>query len=65
MKEIGGYLNLELSSHGTFPHAGGVLLNSGSNALEYILRTLVDIKCVWLPFFTCHILTKPFVNVGL
>jgi len=65
MREIGGYLNLELSNYGSFPHADGVLVNSGSNALEYALHTLADVRCIWLPYFTCHILLKPLNNMGV
>lgn len=60
MKEIGGYFELELTDRGGFPHDDGILVNSGSNALEYILRSLGDVKCVWMPYFTCSIVLKPF-----
>ena len=65
MKEIGGYFELELTDRGNFPHNDGVLVNSGSNALEYILRSLGDVKCVWVPYFTCSIILKPFKNTGI
>ena len=65
MKEIGGYFELELTDRGGFPHDDGILVNSGSNALEYILRSLGDVKCVWVPYFTCSIVLKPFKNTGI
>lgn len=65
MKEIGGYFELELMDRGGFPHDDGILVNSGSNALEYILRSLGDVKCVWVPYFTCSIVLKPFKNTGI
>ena len=65
MKEIGGYFELELTDRGGFPHDDGILVNSGSNALEYILRFLGDVKCVWMPYFTCSIVLKPFKNTGI
>ncbi len=40
---IGGYFELELSDRGAFPCQDGVLLNSGRNALEYILRSIPTI----------------------
>ena len=38
--EIGGYFSLELNQRekNSF-HSGGIYLNSGRNALEYILRS--------------------------
>lgn len=65
MKEIGGYFELELTDRGGFPHDDGILVNSGSNALEYILRSLSEVKCVWIPYFTCSIVLKPFKNTGI
>ena len=54
MKEIGGYFSLELSSVGNMPHFEGVLLNTGRNALEYILRTMLpNVSKLYLPYFTC------------
>ena len=48
-KAIGGYFNLELVSHGSFPHDDGILLNTGRNAIEYILRSLGEVKHVYVP----------------
>jgi len=64
-KEIGGYFCLELHNRGNMPHKKGIFLNSGSNALEYILRSLYNIKCVWIPYFTCSIISKPFKNTNI
>lgn len=65
MKEIGGYFELELMDCGDFPHLGGVLVNSGRNALEYILKSLNGIRCVWIPYFTCHTVLRPFEKIGI
>ena len=45
MQAIGGYFELadcEVSKG--FPHQDGILLNTGRNALEYILRCIGDVK---------------------
>ena len=40
MDAIGGYFELaDCEQADNFPHINGVLLNTGRNALEYILRT--------------------------
>ena len=59
-KPIGGYFELELPhNHKTFPHSDGVLLNSGRHSLEYILRSLGEIKHLWIPYFTCDVVMQP------
>ena len=41
MQAIGGYFELADSEVGNgFPHQDGILLNTGRNALEYILRCI-------------------------
>lgn len=51
MKEIGGYLELDMNT-GFMLHQDGILLNCGRNALAYLL-TAKDIKRIWLPYFLC------------
>lgn len=65
MKEIGGYLSLELQNRNRFPHSEGVLLNTGRNALEYILRTLQIVKKLYIPYFTCHTVLQPVKLLGI
>lgn len=65
MKEIGGYFSLELTDRGDFPNIRGILVNSGSSALEYALNSINGIKCVWIPYFTCSIVLKPFDRTGI
>lgn len=67
MEGIGGYFGLELPDCGRFfPHHGGVLLNSGKNALEYVLRSLrAGARRVWLPYFTCDVVLKAFAAAGV
>lgn len=65
MKEIGGYFSLELPDFGSFPNEDGILLNSGRSALEFICNSLEDIKCLWLPYFTCNSVLQPLENAGI
>ncbi len=59
VKEIGGYFELELSHKSSFPHSEGICLNSGRNALEYILRSISPIRRLWIPYFTCEVILEP------
>lgn len=51
MKEIGGFLELELN-HGSEFHEQGIALNSGRNCLRYLIRGR-KIKRIWLPKLLC------------
>jgi hypothetical protein len=53
MKEIGGYFELESAPHPPF-HPGAVALNSGRNALRYIIRTY-QIREMFVPRYTCPV----------
>lgn len=55
MKEIGGYFELELSSseQSLFPD-NAVYVNSGRNALRYILLSIPCIDTLWIPYYTCN-----------
>lgn len=57
MKVIGGYFELELSKKEEY-HKDAIRLNTGRNALEYILLANVYSK-VYIPFFTCEVLLEP------
>ena len=60
MQAIGGYFELADYETGTgFPHNEGILLNTGRNALEYILRSIGVIKRVYLPYYTCEVVLEP------
>ena len=52
MREIGGYFGLELKEN--VQAHDGVLLNSGRNALRYIIRNL-GIKKLHVPNYTCPV----------
>lgn len=63
--EIGGYFELELPDCGGFLHDDGVLLNSGRNALEYVLMSLRDVKHLYLPYYTCNVVMEPVEKMGI
>ena len=59
MQAIGGYFELADYEQGDgFPHQDGILLNTGRNALEYILRCIGEVKRVYLPYYTCEVVKK-------
>ena len=66
MQAIGGYFELADYEAGKgFPHHDGVLLNTGRNALEYILRCLGDVKGVYLPYYTCDVVLEPLKKLHI
>lgn len=62
-KSIGGYFELELPQ-GTEYHSQAIALNTGRNALEYILRAR-GYKRVYLPYYSCEVLLEPFKKLGI
>lgn len=65
MNPIGGYFELADRENGSFLRNGGILLNTGRNALEHILRNLPDIKSVLLPYYTCEAVIEPIRRYGI
>ena len=66
MRAIGGYFSLELPLvQGSYIHEKGIHLNSGRNALEYILRSLPDIRCIWIPYYTCEVVLEPLKKLDI
>lgn len=64
--DIGGYFSLELpTNNATFLNSDGVLLNSGRNALEYIIGCISTIKCLWIPYYTCNVIMEPIRKTGI
>lgn len=66
MEPIGGYFEWE------FPparkkelHKNAVYLNSGRHALEYILLGLQNVKCLWIPYFTCDVVLQPLQKLNI
>lgn len=63
---IGGYFELaDLVEGGHFPHIDGVLLNTGRNALEYILRSIGEVKHIYLPYYTCEVVLEPLRKLNI
>lgn len=52
-EEIGGFLELEIQNYGSVYHDNAIAVNSGRNALEYILRG-TEFSKVYIPYFTCN-----------
>lgn len=66
MNAIGGYFELaDLVECGKFPHNDGVLLNTGRNALEYILRSIGNVKHIYLPYYTCEVVLEPLKKLNI
>ena len=65
MDAIGGYFELELSDRGGFLHDDGALLNTGRNALEYVLQALGDVKHVFVPYYTCDVVLEPLNKLSI
>lgn len=65
MNEIGGYFELADYEEGIFPHHGGILLNTGRNALEYILRCIGAVQRVYLPYYTCEAVLEPLKKLHM
>jgi len=58
-QSFGGYFELELQTRNQEVfHPNSILLNTGRNALEYIIRVL-DIKKIYLPLLSCEALLTP------
>lgn len=60
---IGGFFSLELNDGLEF-HNGGIKLNSGQYALEYILKARKYRK-VYLPYYICDSVLQPFKRQGV
>ena len=58
-RPIGGYFELELPESQNIIHKNGVFLNSGRNALEYVVLAN-GIRKIHVPNFTCKVVLEPF-----
>lgn len=65
MRDIGGYFELADCGEGVFPHKDGLLLNTGRNALEYILRSIGNVKGIYLPYYTCEVVLEPLKKLDI
>lgn len=61
---IGGYFELELNSFGNPYHNKAIPLNSGRNALEYIL-TAYNYSKIYLPYYTCEVVLQPIQKLKI
>ena len=60
IKPIGGYFELADREDGKgYPHKDGILLNTGRNAMEFILQSLGNVRKVYLPYYTCDVVLEP------
>lgn len=63
VKEIGGYLELELPNKGLY-HKDAIELNSGRSCLEYILKANKYRK-IYLPHYICNTILEPVVKANM
>lgn len=63
MNPIGGFFELELPELSEY-HSNAIRLNTGRNALEYVLRVR-RYKKIYIPYFTCDVLMQPIKKLGL
>jgi hypothetical protein len=63
MNAIGGYFGLELNRQINY-HADAICLNTGRNALEYLL-VLREYTKIYLPYYTCDVLLEPIKKLNL
>jgi hypothetical protein len=61
---IGGYFELELRQHGSLFHNNAAALNSGRNALAYILESHA-VKKIYLPFYICPVILQPIQKLQI
>ncbi|WP_379157282.1 hypothetical protein [Paenibacillus sp. sgz5001063] len=64
MKEIGGFFELEMGSHKKRYHLDAVALNSGRNALKYILMQKKFNK-IFIPYYICESIIEPIKELGI
>lgn len=64
MKTIGGYFQLELNDNNSLYHDEAISLNTGRNALEFILRQY-DFKKIYIPIYSCNVILQPIKKLGL
>jgi hypothetical protein len=63
VREIGGFFELELAKKQEF-HKKALKLNTGRNALEYILKAN-DYQKIYLPYYVCNTVMEPVEKLGV
>ena len=64
MTAIGGYFELELTNNKTIFHDEAMAVNTGRNALEYILMAIKKCRKIYLPYYTCDVLLQPIKRLN-
>ena len=65
MNAIGGYLQLELNDNKTIFHDNAIAVNSGRNALEYILLSNKLYKKIYMPYYICDVILQPIKRLKI
>jgi hypothetical protein len=63
MNSIGGYFGLELNHRDEY-HQDCLSLNTGRNALEYIL-TAKKYEKIYIPYYTCDVILEPIKKLNI
>ena len=64
MDAIGGYFELELNDFDSVYHDKAIAVNSGRNALEYILLAN-KYKKIYIPYYTCDVTFQPIKKLNI
>ena len=64
MREIGGFFEFEFDKKVEYYHDATAKVNSGRNAINYILQSS-QTKKVYIPYFTCGTVIEPIKTLGL
>lgn len=65
-KPIGGYFEIEHLGKGRdFPQPKGLKLNTGRNALEYILSSIGKVSKLYIPYYTCEVILEPLNKLAI
>ena len=63
LKSIGGYIELQISPKDEF-YPNLLKLNTGRNALEYLLK-INSYTLVYIPYFTCDVILEPIKRLNV
>jgi len=64
MKPIGGFFELELTNYANLYHNEAIALNSGRNALQYILAAN-EYNKIHIPYYTCDVILQPIKRMNI
>lgn len=64
MDPIGGYFELETNNFGSVFHDNAIAVNSGRNALEYVLL-VNNYKKIYIPYYTCDVTLQPIKKLNI